>query len=679
MISIVCAIAFHQAVLKDIHLSATPLDKALQKIAETFGSPMTVSNLIKDKIVFIEANHVSEAEIRDQLAKSLDASWEMKDSGWHLGQSPKEQAMAKVRRTEIRTKYLNRTVEGRRKSKLTFDSFTPGFAVQQYTSEAKSESFFGIGDAHYGSPEQRLLSRILFKFDLKRIAATEIGERTVFALKPNGMQSALGFSPDQDIQQFRTEHDIFRKATEPLRKPTEGENRQGDEDYDESAMPEEISNVLLTVYGSDAGIYELALYVVPKNSGERYFSVSASTSEAFFSGVDFSGLLAPKKSDFKLSPEAVAYQRFVRRWRNAKSALTPELIKLFSDPVLRDPLSYGRSETLKFEAQKMNKNVIAVMTDNSMMAEDPVFAELMASGKFGDVLDDYMIKDGNWVRFSSDMEGTDCFPRHDLKRIIDNVRTERCFSLDRQGEFAALCPRGRSSSIAESLIGAFVENTQDETGDSDALRTLGMLTGPERNRALSPSGIPFGQLNAKLQRHLFECVYFNQRSNLQVSPNSRIGDESIVRLEPTLIAPDGISNNAIFRIDAESSPLIRSAGKRANDLTMMVSAWGEMKFRFDHPKDFPSDVGLITMDEPLVRATLSTFTFRLMINPNCEWTASLNRIRRDNDTTFTLRQLPAEFKKDFEEGYKRAEAELREQKEQQKKDGGGTNPFDSLI
>ena len=192
MISIALAIAFQQSTLKDVHIAAMPLEKAIVQISSIYNSPMDVSVLLRSKTIFVEASQVTETEIRDQIAKTLNATWERKDQTWHLAKSAKQQQSDVDRGAIMRSRFLKKTLEIRKKSLEEKPGLTPESAVQifhQLRNEEKraqeDKNYLlppGPSPSGYGLPNHRLLSRFLLKFGPTRIARIPNGHRVVFAL-----------------------------------------------------------------------------------------------------------------------------------------------------------------------------------------------------------------------------------------------------------------------------------------------------------------------------------------------------------------------------------------------------------------------------------------------------------------------------------------------------------------
>jgi hypothetical protein len=593
--------------------------------------------------------------------------------------------MMKQRRASIRQRFLRKTLEVRAKTQQTNASFSTAFATQTYNQmiNGNSGSFFGVGGAGYGSPDQRLMSRFLAKFDPAKVSYVENGERAVFSLRPNAMQHPLGVSLDSEIAQYRSEYAIWKGVVDKLNKDQEGKvkrKQQNDgedeeyfEDQDHMAMPQEVSDILFSVYTSEDGISEMALMFASKDPKEAGLMVSGSTIEGLMASLKEEDLAPKTDPNFKLSPLATDFKNFLGRdFASIPKERLGQSLNTFADTVTRDPLSYGFSEVLVFESQKLKKNIVAILGDGSINISEPTFSESYFMDRFADIMGDIIVKEGNWIRMNSlPFEGP-AFPRIDLKRIIARIRMNKTINVEDRAEIAALRPRNQRSSSIDGFIESFITSDSDEDGDPDALRALGLLQQSEQARASSANGIAYGQLNPKLQRHLFECIYFNTRTHIFLNEDSKISQNSFAAYEPTLLAPNGIPNNAKFKIDVEGESMIRYPMKdEPNGLTMTARAWGETKFRLDNPKDFPGTETKIDLNAQVFRMTMNTFSFRLLINADCEWTTEVHKMFRTDQTVFTLNTLPADLKEEFMEGYRDGAEELKMMKEQQKKTGGG--------
>lgn len=698
MTSLFLAACFQQALLKDVRLASMPLEKAIDQIAKLYNSPMTLSTLLKGQIVLIDASQVSESELRDQLAKTLNATWEKKDGFWHLAKTTQDQKEDAIKAAWMRTRFLLKTLELRKKAAGTTTPFTREFSTQTYNqllNQAKNADPNqmqppGPTAAGFATPPQRLMSRFLDRFGADKILKVLPGERAVFSIKPNAMQSKLDIDLQAELTTLRKEEDIWLKAVEDVSKndesraktTTSGETppkivlRSGDEQSEIgsslSRSPNELSNALFTVFCSTDGVYKMALKLSSNNPDEPFFEVEATSFEGAFADMTAEDFQMKEHPDFKLSQDASDFQNF---FMGKKDAIPAErrkaMLDRFADTVSNDPLSYGLTECTIYDARRFKKNIIAVCRDQNLNVFDPFFGDSFFEGKHSELDQEFVEREGNWIRMPQAPNDEPNFPRLDLKRIIANVRRNGRVNIQDRAEIAAIRPRTNAVSYVERILEKFVDTAYEEYGEVDALKVFGLLTESEKVAAFRPQGIPFSQLGAKLQRHLFECAFYNEYQ--RISPvDFKVRIPNFVAREPTLLAPNGITNAAVFKIEEKRESMIKDSNE-GNSIGLMANAkaWGQTKYQVEHPEDYPGNNFKFDFSRKLRRLEQVTYSFTLLLNPNCQWTSNLQNINEGSGQTFTLANLPDDLKADFDAGYKEATEWARKRKELEKKKGGG--------
>lgn len=674
MTSLLIATALLQGQTADIHLKAMPLEKVIARLDEIFHTEMTVSTLLKDKVIFVDATQVTLEDVKKQIALALDASWEFKDSGWHLGQDAKQQKIADERRRRYRTSMMQKTLELRLSTSASSAKYDEAFAAQSFHQSQQNQSFiFSAGPGQYGLPEERLMTRFLAKFGADRIGAVEPGKRVVYALYPNKMQKPLDLSFDQEIAAFRQENEIWARVQEKLRNESDASlKNSGQKIWTPNDMapriPDDIGNLYFSIYADTNGLDQLRLVIVSKNPTAPFFSTNASSAESILSKLVQEDFSKKPAEDFKLSPESTNFRSILIR---DMPKLTPAEVSVYLDPVNRDPLSFSFSESLAYDAKRLKKNIIALVGDSSMQIDSPTFTESYFDQRFMNELEGIVVQDGSWIRFNSLLLEGPTFPRGDLKLLVTNAYRTRSFRLEDFSALASKIQRWQNVNAIRNLILGFTLPDQAEEADFDAVRCLGLLEPGEQNQAMSRAGIRFGALNARLQQHLTECVFDNQNCGLDISPKSPKVHETFGSIEATLLVPAGIPSQAVFQIDQEAQTTIRIPSKdQPEGASMTAFGWGRAKYAAEHPEqvteyNFPIDV-----DAPAYRDTHYTFLFHLYINDDCQWLTSLQRTVKSNDQPFSLRNLPQEFRNDYEAGYQAGAAEAQKAKDQRKKGDG---------
>ena len=695
MISISLAFLLQKSDLKDLQLGAAPVEQIVDQLAKVYRSSMDVSPLLKGKIILIEANQVSEPEVREQVAKVLNASWERRGEVWHLLQSAKQQAHEGEAGTRMRLGLLKKTFQLREETEGSTATFSPQFAAKSFhqrmseekTNDPNKSFASGITPTGYGLPDQRLMSRVLKKFGLKKISEVANGHRLVYSLKPNRMQLQLDIDIAEDIEKYKSEETLWMDTMMRLSKDQESRAKRTDlgqvdnrvfiggsaenDSWSSHPINGDIQNLLFSIYCGMDGSYSVDLTVIPLDKKEKILTVNANSYEGAFAGVTQSDLNPPPAPDFILSEISKDFKSFMESdiatipASRRKASLTA-----FADPVTREPLSYGFSEVLQYASRKSKKNIIAILGDSSINTFDPSFCDLFFGDKLSVLTGEMIVKEGNWIRMGTYPFEEPSFPRQDLKRIIARVRANRRVGIEDRAEIAAQRPRIDSVSNIERYIERFVENGDDGGAEIDALKLIGLLSNTERQAASRKEGVLFTLLNPKLRNHLFECCFYNAQNKLH-TPDYRSQDwRSLEGIEPTFTAPSGITANSVLRVIEETKNLIKSAGE--GSLKTDARGWGSTKYQVEHPGDYPGNNFTLDLKAKLhvVRQTL--ITFKLSISRTAEWMSLIEMNDQTDGSEFTLDTMPESMKVEFENGYKDAATAAKLRREMlKKKDGGG--------
>ncbi len=437
MISLAFAITLAQAPLKDVRIVAAPLDKVVSQLSALYHSPMDVSNLLKEKIVLIDATQVSESEVREQIAKTVNATWEKKGDIWHLTKTAKQQKEDENREANIRLRFLKKTFEIRQKALDQNPELTKPLAIQVFLKLKNDEEQRranpnqmqrpGPSPTSYGLPGQRFLTRFLLKFGMNRIAAIPNGHRVVFAMHPNAMQSDMGIDIADSVSKYRSEQDFWRKTMEPILTDKEGLGKGSEEEKmvsytklgDEinssfGTMPTDLKDILFTVFCSEDGAYDFKIIGIPKGEEPNFsYKIDGTSYEGAFAGMEASDFETKPVEGFRLSQESEDFKNF----RENQIAKIPEsrraaVLEKLADPVRRDPLSYALTESLVFDMRRFKHNLIAVVGDNLVNIAEPIYGDMIFGSKHFDIFQDFFFKDDKWVRM---METP--FPEQNIPRI----------------------------------------------------------------------------------------------------------------------------------------------------------------------------------------------------------------------------------------------------------------------
>ena len=601
-----------------------------------------------------------------------------------------------VKKVVMRSRFLKKTFQVRKKSLDEKPELTTTAAQQMFhrmkneaDQDAKNGNRMrkpGPSVAGYGIPNQRFLSRFLLTFGLDRIAAIPNGHRQVFALHPNAMQSEMGVDISDIITKYRAEQDLWRKSVQPILEDKEGLGKGSEQERmaayeslgDElnksfGGLPLELRDILFTVYCSEDGAYDLKIIGLPKGKSDHIsYDVSGTSFEGAFADLDSSDFVEKPIEGFRLSDEAEDFKNFYSsEFSKIPDPRKASFMAKVSDPVKKDPLAYAYSESQAFIAQHTKHNVVAMVGDEQMNQFEPAMISFLFSPRFKDILQDFASVDEKWIRMFEFPFSQPNYPRSDLKRLISNVKANKRVGLYDRAAIAATQNRTRSSSQIESLLERFAPSDQRGNYDLDALKIIGLLSESERNAAFGETGIRYAQLNQALQRHLFECCYFNSYNKLTFID---VGHQPLSENEagPTFLAPFGITPDARFKVVVSKRGLIQASTSLNQDLlSLSARGWGALKYQSEHPEEFEDSNLKIDSKASFRRILETTYLFELRLSTKIVWTTALKDIGLSDGASFTINNFPEDLKRDFQLGYENTKSRAKERREAQKSKSGG--------
>jgi hypothetical protein len=448
-------------------------------------------------------------------------------------------------------------------------------------------------------------------------------------------------------------------------------------DFSFGSMPAELKDILFTVYCSDDGGYHFRLVGIPQGITQDYiYDIKGTSYEGAFAGMEAGDFEVKPVEGFKLSQETEDFKKFLESGlQQIPTERQKDFLSKISDPVSRDPLSYGLTESLAFDARRTKHNLVALGSDSQLNIFEPIFGDMLMQPKFKDILQDFISYDDRWIRFLEPPYSEPNLPRYELKRLIANARANKKVTIFDRATIAAYKNRNSAVSYVERLLDKFAGVVREGYSEPDALKLLGLLTEGERQVALSPNGIRFSQLNPKAQQHLFECCFYNEHNIIHFIGQSKNPAIQAIRSEATYLLPTGISSDAILRVDQSINDMIAEPDEPGVSTSSAdANGWGNRIYQTDHPEDYPGIDYKFDKKRKLIRLKEESFVFKLQVSPDCEWRANMSNSERVGSGSFTIDNLPDDLKAGFDAGYKQAGEFAKRRRDQQKNKGGGGSP-----
>lgn len=643
-------------------IPGTPISKALNQIGAKCGFRANLGRGVEDSIVLISASQVTADDLRKQIERTLNASFELREGTYTLTKSSKQLAEDNEISLNINRRTLKMTLDKRRES-LKLIPVLDRAALVALEKKRKDSKASPIIDLQ--TPTNRFASRILLSLALNSLSDLPRYQRVVYSTSPNRMQKPLRINIEEAIKMFESEAIAYQQFFEEEAKKQTRSNSEAAATQPRAAMVMDgntsltvpprsgISAVLLAVDSIESMGVNLSVRLVPKNPAEGSGVVEIRNYEGMFADMKESDFETPPPPEtFKLSEASLAFQKF--KTRQQPKSTDEKWLDRFADVTQYDPLSYGLSESIIFEAKQLKKNVIAVLREQNLNIDEPIWLSMVRSPVFNLTLPELVYEDSNWicVRKSPDDEITT--PRPVLKKLIEDVRTKKEVTLETRAKFASIQPRTNTVSYVERLLEHFApSDIRESNADRDVLILWNLMTLSEKQAAQRPEGVLITSLSEPVKRHLYACAYFNHSSRLyprnwQTAPPTKAQ-------EPTLAAPEGFLPSSTLKITKETAKLIKQTDTlESGGLLTDAKGWGSTLFQIEHPELYRGSNFRMDDASPLFAVTADILKVEFTMSPDFFWSGEVKEVKKTDAKTFTIRDIPDEFKADFKIGYEEA-------------------------
>lgn len=415
----------------------------LEKVRKDTGLEVYAGNVSTNRIVAVVPT-LPAKEFLEKLAWTLNAEWQPYEKGVKLERTPSQFA-------ENKSQAYGNRLEGIRKGLLEaarnlannnrfadkdLDAKLDQAAAQfrkQYENfrGQEEEKYFNLGSV--GNPANLVLEEVLRKMPPKVLAGLDPKQRAVFALTPTRFQRPMPMALTS-VAQFAQ----ARRAIQQLAKKARGNTTarvytglsRDDRNFDE------VGEVLARFTSNGSRDYISADVLIANPAGEVVgtASVSVRTRAGGDAPVTIPQLTIPFRPESQKLARAltngnrgggimefdVAYPS--SPWNLDATAASVEQILL--DPVGHEPLQYGASEMVDTIAEKLNKPVIAYVSD-AMASRMMSYASQKQANLTQMLSTDTQIQNTNCflLRPLNLSEAVDSeFSRVELKKLIGKIK-----------------------------------------------------------------------------------------------------------------------------------------------------------------------------------------------------------------------------------------------------------------
>lgn len=679
-----------------LEIKGERLETALPKIAKAIQAPaLTVSPTLKDEVMVIRTKNTDPETFKKKLLQSLNASLVLKDSSWHIEQTPEQVAADFAHHQKLMYDKFDRLTTAMRERLSKLKPFDRAEAIQ-LKSELEALSKFPVTNDNI-SPFSQKVGAADQKGPIKRFAAEVIGQltakdwmqvtdsrpRVVLCNKPNQLQFPVELNLQPLIQRAITAQATWASVAggEPLKGPPA--NGSSNAWYGLGT-----TNDMRRELSAD----DFALITIKQSIEDQMVEVSVYDQQGKMLGSCTEYMFQPVSTDPKLAEEYAKYMKvrvelvgdqeeFLKRYNRERPAgqdgpmppLTPSLKARMMDPVTYEPMAAAAEVALKCTTQE---NIVAVLDDRLMGTRrfSPEYA-ILSRGNDGTVS-----IESNWVTYrpvDPFVGRRDRADRPKLRSLLQAIEASGGeMPLDQRAAFAYALPwEASAATYYNQYLNALNAERSYGTFASPVLRIYGAMNASERN-ALA-TGIPLNKLSQDAQRELYRLLLYKDGTGSYTEsyfydPNEdRAAMERYQMLryngifrEITFLLGDGFKENQTLVGSLTNSTVLEmknEAGSQNPISYLPVRMVGDLLFKRKHPEKYKIEIESYPFREDSIRVSKSVnLNFWVKVTKSTTFQPTSNQTSYVDRNVYTLQNLPADIRQEIKAAYDQAEKNYNE-------------------
>lgn len=582
----------------------TTVAKSAKKVCEDLeritNVPIGTERQTSAEVLVIDVKDVPLKSLLDKIAKSSSAQWEKNESEMKLvrpSEVSKKEAQEEIAFYAAAIEKSMKAAAEKVAKASPYDAQSAAQYSQQYnalstqlTGNPGREVWDQMRELDRNSPVGRLADRLMSCLDAKRLAAMRQDECCVLSTAPNRLQFPFGQQASAAIQQFQKDWALWASAADKIDAPQARMNSFVD-GLKSKKQPAEVLTVCKWAEMRTA--IATVTYVI---TSDGYILAELSSTLSVDDTMDSLSRIAgrPQNPTAEVPGTGVTFSSLAQAWTNrarllmepipgAKPADPTELDRWLLSPTENDPLSLHPSEALSAIAKSKSLNLVANLTDQSILIS--ILAAMGINKSSNEYMDLFQKSsgmvfevDGKWLEGKPVLPSRvrrERFDRQSLQMLIRAIKGKGFLSLDEMGAFCASNDRNAISEI--SMMGFLIM-----TGDMNSIAPLlddfailglyGSLLPVQRSALLAGSPLAYKDMVAEQKLRLERIIY--GQSDRSMSRGYRIDDSGLASASriPTEAFPNGPPPASNLSVSLKTSTIAQSADQNRQGYTAELLA-----------------------------------------------------------------------------------------------------------
>lgn len=669
MLSTLCLVAIHTQAPIDFEFPASRLPVVIEALSQKTGEKLFCSPELGRQVVVVKFTGVSPSEAKAKIAEATDAEWVDRGGTLTLLRTPSKQRELEAKWAAALEKPMlealeesNAQLEKQPKfdaqtAKKLLDEINAGDPKSPEEEERGFNNWRAKEKMYARGPGGRAVAKTLNLLGAKELATLPVG-RTVYATNPTNLQRPLPRTVDGILKAWDDEQRVWQKLLEgnPPERP-QGGWTSSDPRFSKYG-DNRASRVLLVAkkYGPKSNIqFTLTGYDA---SGVSQFSSSTSITPKWALQVaNFQEIIqgAAIKGTYTLSEESKAKVAYGSLEYTENARPTAEELRVFADPVTRDPLSFEHSEVILALAKESKRNLVASINDSLVLPVTNAPINLDGYVRYNEAMGNIEVaKDEKWILIKPfAKQGPPEIPqdRFVVRRLIQSGLQNGYFTLDALADYAQSAD-SQWNAVAFQLARILLPRTERLIQEMDvkALKFYGTLSPVQRRSLMQGQPVALNTLGSAAKKGLLEFALAgdtdNPASGLFVKgQNTSMSLYNNLSAEPTEFLARGSSGDTITsKTDSIDELMVGTKNGK-------YVAWTRLAAPEQIGQGLNKPDGVFSKDDDFW--TGSTFRMKLVLGlaPETEIRLEMKEHRYDmRKAPIRLEQLPDDIKKRIASG-----------------------------
>lgn len=665
---------------------------ALEALSKQTGLAMQATGKIRDDVIVIDVKDAPLNDLQQRIAIATTGEWTrdgstlvlQRDEGKAKRQEQDEIARQAARYAKGIQELVKPVVDIPTLSSQEAEKRLKQLAdLNDKIRQSIDRPNFSVDFSPAGTPQERLIARILQVFDPRELAILPADTRFVYSSKPTSMQRPLPNAASRALTAFATEYDVWQSLVERYR-PVDSESTYVDFGSF-GAMKSRPAKVLLIVskWGEGMGV-SCELKVVDEVGNVLTTASSSIDAAGDNPGKEEQAAPPPGEKPIQLSPDGRQIEAIRGgAMRGVETApISADLRNKLLRPEQFEPLSFNVSDILLGIGDASGKNFVAVVPDSAFDAFwgagsiTPTAAREAVTGmellKFeGD--DKWLVAAPGWPSSARARRVS----RGLLGQLMRDLEKPGASSLDALSKFALRAGGAAMPTLAASYLGTVQPQVaaNNDYSSYELLKVYASLSPTQRASMRDRGQVAVGSLDGAGQNALARMIFYGlgtpQLMGME-APAQTEGDvvqnfESI-RTEPTEALPGGLPPQAILNFEFSSQNVAFATG----GIAFTAEDLGTQLAMRERPEIFP-----FVTESPLPAkysiSARTTVNITLMISQQAAGSYMLNDFRTGDGKLYGLGELPPAFRAQMDKARQESREAFKNIPQQSIGSGSGSN------